>query len=86
MSDDVQIALIVAVPATLAALGSVLASILTARRSDRKLDTISSMTNGTLTRALDRIEYLSKEIASLKQTAQRKRASRKGARRARGTA
>jgi len=58
MTSEVYIALIVAIPPTIAALGAILVGVLADRRSGRKLDHITVLTNSTLTAANRRIDEL----------------------------
>jgi len=58
MTSEVHIALIVAIPPTIAALGAILVGVLADRRSGRKLDHITVLTNSTLTAANRRIDEL----------------------------
>lgn len=65
MSEAVQIALIVAVPPTIAALGAVTAIVLADRRADKKLNHITFLTNSTLTEAHRRIDELEQQLKAL---------------------
>ena len=65
MSDAVKIALIVALPPTIAALGALLAIILADRRAGKKLDHITVLTNSTLTAAKEQIRSLKERVARL---------------------
>lgn len=58
MVEVVQIALITSIAPTLVALGSIIATLMTARRADGKLNQIHVLTNSTLTAANKRIDEL----------------------------
>jgi len=66
VTDPVQIALIVAIPPTVAALGSILATWLADRRANRKLNHITVLTNSTLTAANKRIDELEAIVRQLR--------------------
>lgn len=65
MSPEIQIAVIVAVPPTLAVIGSTVVGVVAARKANTKLDHITVLTNSTLTAANKRIESLEKTVRSM---------------------
>jgi hypothetical protein len=65
VTDAVQIAITVAIPPTVAAIGAIVATILVDRRADRKLNHITVLTNSTLTAANKRIDELEELVRSL---------------------
>jgi polyhydroxyalkanoate synthesis regulator phasin len=67
VTDSVQIALIVAVPPTIAAIGAIAATVLADRRADRKLNHITVLTNSTLSEAKRRIDELEQQVKALRQ-------------------
>ncbi len=71
MTESVQLALIVAVPPTLAALGGILMGLRADKRSDAKLNHITVLTNSTLTAANRRIDEL--EAVVVRMTEERRR-------------
>ncbi len=71
MTESVQLAIIVAVPPTLAAIGGILMGLRADKRSDAKLNHITVLTNSTLTAANRRIDEL--EAVVVKMTEERRR-------------
>ncbi len=65
MTPETQVALISAMPPTLAALGAFVAVLIVDRRSDRKLNHITVLTNSTLAAANKRIEDLEEVVRRL---------------------
>lgn len=65
MSENVQLALIVAIPPTFTALAGIIISWINHRQSDGKLNHITALTNSTLTAANARIEKLEKIVEEL---------------------
>jgi hypothetical protein len=65
VTDAVQIALIVAMPPTVVAIGSIFVAVLQDRRAGKKLDHITVLTNSTLTAANKRIDELEQTVEAL---------------------
>lgn len=65
MTTEVQIALIVAIPPTVAALGAIYVTIRADARANLKLNHITVLTNSTLTTANRRIDELEHIIRNL---------------------
>lgn len=65
MTPEAQVALIVALPPTVTALGAILVTILAYQKSGVKLDQIHVLTNSTLTAANKRIDDLEKLVKRL---------------------
>ena len=65
LTPEVLIALIVAIPPTLAAIGAILVTILTDRRASTKLNHITVLTNSTLSAANIRIAELESVVKQL---------------------
>jgi len=69
VNDTVWIALIVAIPPTIAAMGGLLVTLLAHRRAGNKLDHITTLTNSTLTAANKRIDELEAQVVALLEAA-----------------
>jgi hypothetical protein len=65
MSEPALIALIVATPPTVAAVGGIIIGILADRKASKKLDHITILTNSTLTTANKRIAELEDVVTRL---------------------
>lgn len=70
MTESVQVALLVAIPPTVTAVGAIIMGILADRRASKKLDHITILTNSTLTAANKRIAELEVIVARLLDGAQ----------------
>lgn len=66
MTDTVQIALIVAVAPTIAAIGALVVTLRAKKEIVPRLDHITTLTNSTLTAAKQQIEELKDEVAGLR--------------------
>lgn len=65
MTPEVQIALIVAAAPTIAAIGAITISIIHDRRAGKKLDTITTVTNGTAARMQMKVDGLEALVRQL---------------------
>lgn len=65
MTSEVQMALITAIPPTIASIGGIIIAVYSSRKADKKLNHITVLTNSTLTAA-------NEKIADLKDTILRK--------------
>lgn len=70
--NEIIIAVVVAIAPTILALSSLIATLRLEKRSNTKLDHITTLTNSTLTAANTRIEFLENKIFNLESGKKRK--------------